>query len=323
MRISPATMYADCYGRYAIAAVNVFTMEQVHGLFAAAEKYAAPIIVQITPAARQYAHPVMLTSMVEAAAQIYHRVIYALHLDHGFEATISSALDEGYTSVMIDASHDPFEENVRRTASVVQAAHQKNIVVEAELGVLSGVEDDLEVAAKHAFYTNPQQAAEFVRRTGCDSLAVAVGTSHGAYKFSGSQGLQLQRLADIQAALPGCPLVLHGSSAVDKAEVEKINQFGGRIKKDASGVPDHQLVAAIPLGVCKVNIATDLRLLWTRVHREFFYTTPEQFDPIVPGKKYMEAYINFMSKRFDVLGCKNKSHFFNQTDSINLSRQIV
>ena len=307
MLVSPSLLYKHCYGHYAIAAVNVFTMEQVHGLFAAAQKAQAPIIVQLTPAARNYATPTMLMAMIDAAAVIYPEVVYAVHLDHGTEPHAFDAIDNGYTSVMIDASHDTFEMNISRTKSVVEKAHAKGVVVEAELGVLSGVEDDMSIDDKDALYTNPNQAREFVERSGCDSLAIAVGTSHGAYKFSGGQGLQFHILAAIQQALPLYPLVLHGSSLVDKKEVALINQYGGNLQEDAAGVTDAELQKAIAYGICKVNIATDLRLLWTRVHRAFFSLSPELFDPVVPGKKYMEAYQVFMCSRFDVLGASGKS----------------
>ena len=307
MLVSPSLLYKHCYGHYAIAAVNVFTMEQVHGLFAAAQKAQAPIIVQLTPAARNYATPTMLMAMIDAAAVIYPEVVYAVHLDHGTEPHAFDAIDNGYTSVMIDASHDAFEMNISRTKSVVEKAHAKGVVVEAELGVLSGVEDDMSIDDKDALYTNPNQAREFVERSGCDSLAIAVGTSHGAYKFSGGQGLQFHILAAIQQALPLYPLVLHGSSLVDKKEVALINQYGGNLQEDAAGVTDAELQKAIAYGICKVNIATDLRLLWTRVHRAFFSLSPELFDPVVPGKKYMEAYQVFMCSRFDILGASGKS----------------
>ncbi|MBS1666737.1 MAG: class II fructose-bisphosphate aldolase [Bacteroidetes bacterium] len=310
MILSPSVLYKHCYGKYAIAAVNVFTMEQVLGLFAAADKSGAPVIVQITPVARNYATPSMLMAMIIAAAEIYPHVVYSIHLDHGNESHAFDAIENGYQSVMIDASHDSFEQNIARTKSVVDKAHARNIVVEAELGVLSGVEDDLNVGEEAALYTNPLQAKEFVDRTQCDSLAVAVGTSHGAYKFSGGQGLQFHILKKIQEQLPAYPLVLHGSSCVDKNEIALINQYGGKLKEDASGVPDDQLRQAIAYGICKVNIATDLRLLWARTHRAFFATTPELFDPIVPGKKYMQAYQDFMCRRFDVLGASDKAADF-------------
>lgn len=307
MVVSPKILFNNCYGKYTIAAVNIFTMEQVHGLFAAAEASATPIIVQLTPAARNYAHPKMLMGMIKAAAEIYPETVFAIHLDHGVEEHAFDAINNGYTSVMIDASHDDFETNIKRTKAVVEAAHKKNVVVEAELGILSGVEDDLDIDESHAKYTNPAQAKEFIERTGCDSLAVAVGTSHGAYKFSGGNGLQFNVLDKIRQELPGFPLVLHGSSSVNKKEVAEINRFGGKLMENASGVTDEEIKKAIHYGICKVNIATDLRLLWTKVHRRFFAEQPELFDPIIPGKEYMEAYKEFMIERFEVLGSKGKA----------------
>jgi fructose-bisphosphate aldolase class II len=307
MRVSPKILFTDCYSRYAIAAVNVFTMEQVHGLFAAAQATDSPIIVQLTPVARNYANPIMLNAMIEAAAAIYPEVVYSVHLDHGTEEHAFSAITQGYSSVMIDASHDDFETNIKRTKAVTEEAHQHNIFVESELGVLSGVEDDLSVDESHARYTDPKQAREFVERSNCDSLAVAVGTSHGAYKFNGGQGLQFQVLEKIQEQLPGYPLVLHGSSSVNPEDISAINNHGGKLKENASGVTDQELQKAIRYGICKVNIATDLRLLWTRVHREFFVQQPDLFDPIIPGKKYMEAYKAFMTERFDILSSSGKA----------------
>jgi fructose-bisphosphate aldolase class II len=305
--VSPKTLYDHCYGKYAIAAVNVFTMEQVHGLFAAAQETESPVIVQLTPAARNYAHSKMLMAMIEAAAKIYSRTVFAVHLDHGFEAHIDDAINDSYTSVMIDASHDDFDTNIKRTKSVVEKAHPKGIVVEAELGILSGIEDDLNIDERNARCTDPAQAKEFVERTGCDSLAVAVGTSHGAYKFSRRSGLQFDVLQKIQQQLPGYPLVLHGSSKVNAEDILAINQYGGALRADASGVTDGQLKKAIGYGICKVNIATDLRLLWTKVHRKFFHEQPHAFDPVIPGKEYMQAYIEFMRERFETLGSIGKS----------------
>ena len=309
-QISPLRLFSHSYGQYAVAAVNVFTMEQVHGLFAASASTLSPVIVQITPAARNYGHPVMLMAMIQAAAAIYPKAIFAVHLDHGVEDHINEALGNGYDSVMIDASHDDFETNVRRTRAVVDKAHDKGIAVEAELGVLSGVEDDLRIADRDARYTNPAQAREFVERTACDSLAVAVGTSHGAYKFSGGQGLQFQVLEKIQAQLPNYPLVLHGSSSVHKNDIATINQLGGKMSANASGVSDEDIKKAISFGICKVNIATDLRLLWTKVHRRFFSEQPDRFDPVIPGKEYMNQYKAFMAERFEVLQCTGKSATF-------------
>jgi fructose-bisphosphate aldolase class II len=305
--ISPKILFKHCYGKYAIAAVNVFTMEQIHGLFSAAEYSNTPVIVQITPAARNYAHPEMLMAMVEAAAKIYPKTVFALHLDHGIEEHVFDAINNNYTSVMIDASHDDFETNVKRTRAVVDKAHPKKIVVEAELGLLSGVEDDMDIDSSQAFYTNPQQAKEFVERTKCDSLAVAVGTSHGAYKFSGGKGLQLHILKEIQEQLPDYPLVLHGSSSVNKNDVAEINFYGGKLAENASGVTDKELKDAIGYGICKVNIATDIRLLWAKVHRKFFNEQPELFDPVLPGKEYMKASKELLINKFELLGAAGKA----------------
>ncbi len=311
MVVLPKELFKKCYGKYAIAAVNVFTMEQVHGLFRAGERANAPFLVQITPVARNYAQSMMLSSMIDAASKIYPKAVYAVHLDHGNEEhALESIASNNYNSVMIDASHDDFETNVKRTRAVVQKAHQKNIFVEAELGVLSGVEDDISIDEKLAKYTKPSEVEKFVQLTQCDSLAVAVGTSHGAYKFSGGQGIQFDILKEIQQRLPNFPIVLHGGSAVNKEEINRINRAGGRLIEGAAGVASEEIVESIKYGVCKINIATDTRLLWARIHREFFKDSPELFDPIIPGKKYMEAYEAFMVEKFDLLNATNKASQF-------------
>ncbi|MBX3239281.1 MAG: class II fructose-bisphosphate aldolase [Chitinophagaceae bacterium] len=307
MVLTTKQLFSRCYGRYAIPAVNVFFMEEVHGLFTAAQEAGAPVIVQTTPFARDYAHANMLLAMIHTAAEIYPDVVYAVHLDHGYEEHITDAIASGgYTSVMIDASHDDFDTNVQRTKAVVEKAHKKGISVEAELGVLAGVEDDLTVDEKHSFYTNPDDVETFVKATGCDSLAIAVGTSHGAYKFSGGQGLQFGILSAIQQRLPGFPLVLHGGSNVSSEVINRINAAGGRLKTDAKGVQEEEIRKAIPLGICKINIATDTRLLWTMVNREFFRDRPEEFAPTTPGKIFMETYKEFMLKKFELMGAVGK-----------------
>jgi len=311
MLVTTKQLFQKCYGRYAVPAVNVFFMEEIHGLFAAAQEANAPFIVQTTPFARDYAHADMLLSMIQSAARIYPRTVFAIHMDHGNEEHIFEAIEKGgYTSVMIDASHDDFEKNITRTRIVVEKAHAQGISVEAELGVLAGVEDDLTVDAAHSFYTNPQEVEDFVKATGCDSLAIAVGTSHGAYKFSGGQGLQLQILKEIQGRLPGFPLVLHGGSNVSPQVVTRINAAGGNLKTDAKGVQEEEILAAIPLGICKINIATDMRLLWTMVNREFFRDKPDEFAPTTPGKTFMEEYKKFMLKKFDLFGATGKAGEF-------------
>ena len=313
MIVSPKELFTNCYGKYAIAAVNVFTMEQVHALFKAGEKANAPFLVQITPAARNYAHSVMLSKIIEAASKIYPKTVYAVHLDHGNEEHALDAIASNtYNSVMIDASHDSFDKNVERTRAIVQKAHKKNVCVEAELGVLSGVEDDISVDEKEARYTKPSEVEKFVELTQCDSLAVAVGTSHGAYKFSGGEGIQFDILEDIQQRLPYFPIVLHGGSAVNEGEISRINRSGGALNEGATGVSPEEITKSIALGVCKINIATDTRLLWTRVHREFFRDTPRLFDPVIPGKKYMEANEAFMLEKFELLGATGRANQFIQ-----------
>ena len=308
MIVSTNEIFKKCYGRYGIAAVNVWCAEQVHGLFGAAQKANAPFIVQTTPVARKYANPEMLMSVILAASKIYPDTVFAIHLDHGNKEHAFQCIESGvYNSVMIDASHESFEKNITITREIVEKAHLKNITVEAELGVLSGVEDDLNVDEKLKKFTQPSEVEEFVKRTGCDSLAIAIGTSHGAYKFSGEQGLQFDILKEIQKRLPGFPLVLHGGSAVNLNEIERINAAGGHLGTDAKGVSDEELLKAIQLGVCKINIATDARLIWTRVHREFFEFAPAQFDPVIPGKTFMNELEKFNLEKFELLGAVGKA----------------
>lgn len=308
MIVSTRKIFEKCYGRYGIAAVNVWCMEQIHSLFHAAQKANAPFIVQTTPVARNYAGAEMLLGMIYAAAKIYPDTVFAIHLDHGNPEHAFQCIESGgYNSVMIDASHELYEKNVALTRKVVEKAHEKNITVEAELGVLSGVEDDLVIDEKHKKYTQPAEVVDFVKQTGCDSLAVAVGTSHGAYKFSGKQGLQFDILEEIQQRLPGFPLVLHGGSAVNVEEIQRINAAGGQLGTDAKGVSDDELLKAIKLGVCKINIATDARLIWTRVHREFFKLSPAQFDPIIPGKIFMDKFEKFNLEKFELLKAIGKA----------------
>jgi len=308
MLVSTTNLFEKCYGKYAIAALNIWSMEQVLALFSAGQKSSSPFIVQMTPVARNYAHAKMLIGMIQAAAKIYPKAIFATHVDHGTEEHIIDAIDSGdFTSVMIDASHDPFQENINRTKKIVALAHAKDIAVEAELGVLSGVEDDLSVDDKNALYTQPKEVEEFVHETNCDSLAVAVGTSHGAYKFSGGQGLQFDILNEIQKKLPGFPLVLHGGSEVNVDEINRINNALGQLGVSAKGVSAEEVKKSIQYGVCKVNIATDSRLIWTRVNREFFQQSPDQFDPIIPGKSFMEDLEKFMIQKFELLGSAGKS----------------
>ena len=311
MQISTSQFFQRAYGHFTVGAFNVFTMEQVHGLFKGADKAAAPVIVAMTPVARRYAHPRMLEAMIAAAADIYPNVVYAVHLDHGDREHCLDAIASGsYNSVMIDASFENFDNNVAVTSDIVDFAHRAGMHVEAELGVLSGVEDDKNVAEHKTLYTDPDRAFEFVSKTQCDSLAVAVGTSHGAYKFSGGRGLRLDILKTIAEKMPGFPLVLHGASAVPHDEIERINAAGGALKSSAQGTKPDELKRAIALGVCKINIATDARLIWTRVHREFFQDLPEKFDPILPGQSYMDEYAEFVAAKCCLLGSAGKNVLF-------------
>ena len=308
MRCATLDLLQAAYGRHALGAFNVSSMEQFHGLFRGAERAQAPVIVQFTRVMRNYAHPRMLAAMLEAAEEIYPSVVFACHHDHGDETSCAEAIASGdYNSVMIDASHHPFAENVAITRRVVEQAHARGIAVEAELGLLQGVEDEMSVDAKEAILTDPAQAEEFVQRTGCDSLAVAIGTSHGAYKFSGRQGLHFDRLAEIQERLPAFPLVLHGGSAVPVREVERINAAGGKLDASASGVAESELPRAIASGITKVNIGTDGRLIWTRVHREFFQKSPKEFDFMQPGKTYVEEFAAFVAAKCATLGAAGQA----------------
>lgn len=308
MRLPTIDLLRAAYGRYALGAFNVCNLEQVHGLFRGAARAQAPVIVQFGRVIRSYAHPVMLQEMLQAAEAIYPDVVFSVHLDHGDQASCEDAIDSRhYSSVMIDASHFPFEQNVANTRRVVEKAHPHDIAVEAELGLLKGIEDDMAVDAKDAILTDPGQAEGFVARTDCDSLAVAIGTSHGAYKFVGKQRLHFDRLEEIQRRLPDFPLVLHGGSAVPMDEVRRINAAGGALSEAASGVSEEELRQAIQLGVTKVNIGTDGRLIWTRVHREFFRDKAQEFDFMPPGKIYMEEYAAFVAAKCETLGAAGKA----------------
>ena len=237
-----------------------------------------------------------------------------MHLDHGDEETCYDCIDSGfYSSVMIDASHESFEKNVEITKRVVERAHAKGISVESELGMLGGVEEDIQVDEKHAMLTDPEEARKFVELTGCDSLAVAIGTSHGAYKFSGKQGLHFDRIEEIQRLLPNTPLVMHGSSSVPREEVERINGAGGKMDPSAQGVNADEFARAVKLGVTKVNIDTDGRLVWTRVHREFFRDKPEQFDFRAPGKIFIQEYADFIVHKSNKLLSTNQLEYVRQT----------
>ncbi len=295
MIVTTAQLFELAYGKFAVGAYNINNMEQALGLFEGHREAQAPFIIQISRGARDYANPRMLEAIIRAAEEIYPQAIFAVHLDHGTEEVAYDAIDSGfYSSVMIDASHEPFEQNVAITRRVVERAHAAGISVEAELGMLGGVEEDIQVDERHAMLTDPDEARAFVQQSGCDGLAVAIGTSHGAYKFSGRQGLHFDRLRGIQERLPGFPLVMHGSSSVPPDEVQRINAAGGALDPSARGVDEDEFARAVPLGVTKVNIDTDGRLVWTRVHREYFRDRPEEFDFRKPGKIFVQAYADFI-----------------------------
>lgn len=303
MIVPTRTLFDHAYGKYALGAYNINNLEQIMGLFRGNIDSQAPFIIQLSKGARSYTDKRMLEAMIRAAEEIFPEAIFAVHLDHGDEKTCYECIESGfYSSVMIDASHESFEENVAITRRVVEAAHQRGISVEAELGMLGGVEEDINVSEDHACLTNPEEAKEFVAQTGCDSLACAIGTSHGAYKFSGGQGIHFDRVEAIQKLLPNFPLVMHGSSSVPQDEVARINAAGGKLKEGAKGVDPAQYLPAAKLGVCKVNIDTDGRLVWTRVHREFFQSKPEDFDLRGPGKLFMAEYAKFIASRNELLG---------------------
>jgi fructose-bisphosphate aldolase class II len=303
MIVTTAQLYKHAYGKYAVGAYNVNNMEQLLGLFSGNVRSKAPFIIQLSKGARKYADKRMLEAMVRTASQIFPEAIFAVHLDHGDEETCYDCIESGfYSSVMIDASHESFEENVAITKRVVEKAHAKGISVEAELGQLGGVEEDIKVDEGHASLTNPREAVEFVKQTGCDSLAAAIGTSHGAYKFKGQQSLHFDVIEEIQRLIPGMPIVMHGSSSVPVEEVRRINAAGGKLDPSARGVNEEEYLPAARLGVTKVNIDTDGRLVWTRVHREFFRDKPEEFDFRPPGKIFVEEYAKFIAHKNSKLG---------------------
>lgn len=304
--VTSTEMFKKAYGNYAVGAFNVNNMEIIQGIVDAAKEENAPLILQVSAGARKYAKHVYLMKLVEAAIEDSGLSI-CLHLDHGEDFEVCKAcIDGGFTSVMIDGSKYPFEENIALTKKVVDYAHERGVVVEAELGRLAGVEDAVKVSSKDATYTDPAQAVEFVEKTGCDSLAIAIGTSHGAFKFKGEAQLDFERLAKIAGLLPGFPLVLHGASTVLPEFVAKCNQYGGQIK-DAQGVPEEMLLKAGTMGVCKINIDTDLRLAMTASIREYLSENPGHFDPrqyLKPARDAIKDMVKHKLK--NVLNCSNR-----------------
>ena len=319
--VTSKEMFRKAYdGGYAIGAFNVNNMEIVQGITEAARDLEAPLILQVSKGARAYANHTYLVKLVEAAVAECPNIPIVLHLDHGpdFE-TCKSCIDGGFTSVMIDASGKPFDENVAITRKVVEYAHDHGVVVEAELGTLAGIEDEVKVAAHEASYTHPEEVEEFVSRTGCDSLAIDIGTSHGAYKFKPEQctrnadgilvppPLRFDVLEEVTKRLPGFPIVLHGSSSVPQEFVKKINEFGGQMP-NAIGVPEDQLRQAARSAVCKINIDSDLRLAMTATIREHFAQHPGDFDPRQYLKPARQAIKDMVAHKIvDVLGCDHKA----------------
>ncbi len=318
--VTSTEMFKKAYeGGYAIGAFNVNNMEIVQGITEAAKMENAPVILQVSKGARKYANHTYLVKLVEAAIAETDLPI-VLHLDHGpdFE-TCKSCIDGGFTSVMIDGSHLPFEENIALTKKVVEYAHDHGVVVEGELGRLAGVEDDVKVSAADSSYTRPDEVEEFATRTGCDSLAIAIGTSHGAYKFTAAQctrnaegilvppPLRFDILEEVSKRLPGFPIVLHGASSVPQQFVKIINENGGRLP-DAVGIPEEQLRKAATMAVCKINIDSDLRLAFTAMIRKHFAEHPDHFDPrqyLTDARDALRDMVRH--KLVDVLGCNGKA----------------
>ena len=318
--VTTTEMFKKAYnGGYAIGAFNVNNMEIVQGITEAAKEVSAPLILQVSKGARAYANHTYLVKLVEAAI-IETGLPICLHLDHGdsFE-TCKSCIDGGFTSVMIDASSKPFAENIEITKKVVEYAHDHGVVVEAELGALAGVEDEVNVSAEESHYTRPEEVEEFVSKTGCDSLAIAIGTSHGAYKFTAAQctrnekgelvppPLRFDILEEVVKRLPGFPIVLHGSSSVPQDYVKMVNANGGKMP-DAVGIPEEQLRQAARSAVCKINIDSDLRLAMTGTVRQFFTEHPDKFDPreyLKPARANIKELVRH--KLVNVLGCNGKA----------------
>lgn len=306
--VTTTEMFRKAYeGGYAIGAFNVNNMEIIQGIVEAGTEEKAPLILQVSAGARKYANTVYLKKMVEAAVETSGLPI-ALHLDHGdsFELC-KDCVDNGFTSVMIDASAHSFAENIAITKQVVEYAHDHGVVVEAELGKLAGVEDDVKVDAKDASYTDPDQVQEFVEKTGVDSLAIAIGTSHGAFKFKGQPKLRFDILEEVGKRLPYFPIVLHGASSVPQEFVKTINQYGGNMP-GAQGVPEDMLRKAATMAVCKINIDSDLRLAVTASIREHFALNPSHFDPrqyLGPARDAVKAMVRH--KIVDVLGCNGRA----------------
>ncbi|HOK42697.1 MAG TPA: class II fructose-1,6-bisphosphate aldolase [Thermoclostridium caenicola] len=306
--VNTTEMFKKAYeGGYAIGAFNVNNMEIVQGITEAAKEVNAPLILQVSAGARKYANHTYLMKLIEAAL-IETDLPIAVHLDHGDSFELCKAcIDGGFTSVMIDGSHLPFEENIALTKKVVEYAHERGVTVEGELGRLAGIEDAVNVSEEDACFTRPEEVEEFVSRTGVDSLAIAIGTSHGAYKFKGEAKLRFDILEEVQRRLPGFPIVLHGASSVIPEYVDQINTFGGKMP-GAKGVPEDMLRKAASMAVCKINIDSDLRLAMTATIRKVFAENPSEFDPrkyLGPAREEIKKLVKH--KLINVLGCAGKA----------------
>ena len=309
--VTTTEMFKKAYeGGYAVGAFNVHNMEIVQGITEACQELNSPVVLQVSKGARAYANHTYLVKMVEAAIINCPDIPIALHLDHGpdFE-TCKACIDGGFSSVMIDGSSLPLEENIKLAKKVVDYAHEHGVVVEAELGTLAGVEDDVNVSAEDSSYTRPEDVEEFVTKTGCDSLAIAIGTSHGAYKFKPGTTPQLRFdiLEEVEKRLPGFPIVLHGSSSVPQDFVQKINAHGGKMP-DAIGIPEEMLRQAAKMAVCKINIDSDIRLAITASIREYFDAHPDHFDPrqyLKPARQAVKDMVALKIK--NVLGSDGKA----------------
>ena len=308
--VTSKKMFEDAYkGGYAVGAFNVNNMEIIQGIVQAGTKLNAPLILQVSKGARAYANHTYLVKLVEAAAETSGLPI-VLHLDHGPDLeTCKACIDGGFTSVMIDGSHLPYEENVALTKKVVDYAHDHGVVVEGELGRLAGIEDDVKVSDEDSSYTKPEEVCDFVGRTGVDSLAIAIGTSHGAYKFKPGQDpkLRIDILEEVEKKLPGFPIVLHGASSVIPEFVEEINKYGGKMD-NAIGIPESELRKAAEHAVCKINIDSDLRLAMTAAIRKYMAENPSHFDPrqyLAPARAAIEGMVEH--KILEVLGCAGKA----------------
>jgi fructose-bisphosphate aldolase class II len=309
--VNTKEMFKKAYeGGYAIGAFNVNNMEIIQGITEAAGELKAPVILQVSKGARAYANPTYLVKLVEAAVAENPDIPIVLHLDHGPSFEMCKAcVDDGFTSVMFDGSSKPYEENVAEASKVVEYAHKYNVTVEAELGTLGGVEDEVSVEADKAMYTDPDQVQDFVKRTGVDSLAIAIGTSHGAYKFKPGQDpkLRLDILQEVADRLPGFPIVLHGASSVPQEFVKIINENGGNMP-NAIGIPESELRKAAKMAVCKINVDSDIRLAMTANIRKYFHDHPDHFDPrqyLAPARQAVKEMV--AHKIVDVMGCNGKA----------------